>query len=329
MCQFTNVTELADAIIGGFRITREMDTSLLLQTNLSTLGSEANRIRKAFFPDHIDLCTIISGRCGKCSEDCKFCAQSGHHPGNCSEHPLLDEDSILSEAHANQEEKIDRFCIVNSGYGPTDEDFEKLIAIYTRMKKELNISFCASLGFLTSEQMKRLHQAGVKRVHCNIETSENYFPKVCTTHSFADKIENIRRALAEGFSVCSGGIIGMGETWQDRLDMALTLSELGVDSIPINSLMPIKGTPFGDLPRLSEEDILRTVAIFRFINPTSHIRLAGGRALMTEDGKASFTAGASASITGNMLTTCGSTIQSDRKMLSDLGFDVTPDWIRA
>ncbi len=328
MCQFTNVSELADAIIDGFRITREMDTSLLLQADLPTLSKEANRIRKAFFRDHIDLCTIISGRCGKCSEDCKFCAQSGHSHTSCEEHPLLDEESILNEAKGNQEALIDRFCIVNSGYGPTDEDFEKLVSIYTKMDEELQIKFCASLGFLTDEQLHRLHQAGVDRIHCNIETSERFFPSICTTHSFSDKLANIKRAKAEGFTICSGGIIGMGETWQDRLDMALTLSELQVDSIPINSLMPIQGTPFGDLPRLSEEDILRTVAIFRFINPSAHIRLAGGRALMAEDGKACFTGGASASITGDMLTTCGSTIKSDRKMLYDLGFDVTPDWLK-
>ena len=328
MCQYSNVTELADAIIGGFRIRRGMDTSLLLSSDLSLLSKEANRIRKAFFKDHIDLCTIISGRCGKCSEDCKFCAQSGHHHSTCSEHPLLDEDSILEEARGNQNAKIDRFCIVNSGYGPTDEDFEKLVHIYSRMQEELSIDFCASLGFLTKEQLHRLHMAGVKRIHCNIETSQRYFPMICTTHSFSDKIENIKRIKDEGLSVCSGGIIGMGETWEDRLDMALTLSELEVDSIPINSLMPIKGTPFGDLPRLSEEDILRTVAIFRFINPTAHVRLAGGRALMADDGKASFTGGASASITGDMLTTCGSTIRSDRQMLSDLGFDVTPEWMQ-
>lgn len=326
MCRYKNVTELADAIIKGFRITKDMDTSLLLSADLTTLCENADRIRKELCGDNVDLCTIISGRSGRCSENCKFCAQSGHHHTNCKEYDFLDEETVLKAARANQEEQVDRFSIVNSGYGPSDEEFEKIISVFEKMKRELKIHLCASLGFMTSEQFHRLHLAGVTSIHCNIETSEHFFPEICTTHSFADKIDNIRRAKAEGLNVCSGGIIGMGESWQDRLDMAFTLSELDVASIPINSLMPIPGTPLQDLPRLSEEDILRTIAIFRFINPTAEIRLAGGRALMEQDGKRSFLGGANASITGNMLTTSGSTIKKDREMLASLGFDITPEW---
>jgi len=184
------------------------------------------------------------------------------------------------------------------------------------------MELCASMGLLSKEQLERLADSGVVRYHENIETSRRNFPNICTTHTYEDKIRTIKAAQDAGLSVCSGGIIGMGETWEDRIDMAVSLSELGIQSIPINSLIPLPGTPFGDLPQLTEDEILRTVAIFRFINPTAHIRLAAGRSLCENDGEKAFCSGASAAITGNMLTTSGSTIASDRQMLTALGREV-------
>lgn len=321
-----DVLKLADEIIEGRRLSREDHPEWLVTADLDELCEGADRICQALRGDKVDLCTIISGREGRCSENCRYCAQSAAWGTQCPEHPLLDEETILMRARENESEQVDRFCIVNSGYAPTADDFEKLIAIYSRMHRELSIGMCASLGFLTAEQMRRLHEAGVSGLHCNIETSRRFFPQICTTHSFDDKIANIRRAKAEGFHVCSGGIIGMGETWEDRVDMALTLHELGIGSIPVNSLMPISGTPLENMPRLSSEDILRTVAIFRYINPDADIRLAGGRALMEDNGESTFRAGASASITGNMLTTSGSTIREDKQMLAALGKDTVPEW---
>ena len=157
--------------------------------------------------------------------------------------------------------------------------------------------------------------------HSNIETSKRYFPKICTTHTWEDKLEEIRLAKEAGLTVCSGGIIGMGETWEDRIDMALSLAELKVDSIPINVLMPIPGTPFGGLPALTEEEILRTIALFRFVNPEADVRLAAGRSLMKESGNEAFRSGANATITGNLLTTSGSDIEKDFAMLNELGLD--------
>ena len=320
--------KLAEQIIAGKRLGRK-DLPLIqemITAELDGLNAGADRIRSALVGDKVDLCTIINGKSGRCRENCRFCAQSGHYHTACEEHDFLDEETIVAEARANQSEGVDRFSIVDSGYGPRPEDFEKIIHAFTRMHRELQIELCCSLGFLSAEQFRRLHQAGVTSVHCNIETSRRFFPQICTSHTFDDKIANIRRAQAEGLCVCSGGIIGMGETWEDRIDMALTLEELGIHSIPVNSLMPIPGTPLQNLPRLTEEDILRTISIFRYINPEADIRLAGGRALMQGNGIRTFTAGASATITGNMLTTSGSTIAMDRKMLTGLGRDVTPDW---
>ena len=321
-----NILQLAADIIDGKSLTKEDDLSFFKDADLDDLKKGADQIREHFCGDKVDLCTIISGRSGKCSENCKFCAQSAHHHTSCDVYDLLDEDTIVNAARANQEEGVDRFAIVNSGKGPTPEEFEKIIHIYERMRDELKINLCTSLGFMTTEQFQRLKDAGVTGIHNNIETSKEYFDKICTTHSFQDKIENIKRAQSVGLSVCSGGIIGMGETFEDRISMALTLGELGIKSIPVNSLMPIPGTPLENQTRLTEDEIIRTITMFRFINPEADIRLAGGRALMANDGKETFSAGASASITGNMLTTSGSTIASDKEMLTELGRDVTPCW---
>lgn len=318
--------QLADEIIAGRRLGREDDLTGFIDCDLAALKKGADKLRAYFCGEKVDLCTIIAGREGRCRENCKFCAQSIFSHTNCDIHDLLDTNEIEAEARANQEEGVDRFAIVDSGKGPTPEDFEKLLATFKKMKKDLKIGLCASLGFMTEDQFRRLYEAGVTSYHNNIETSRRYFPHICTTHTFEDKIANIKRAQKAGFCVCSGGIIGMGEDWEDRIDMALTLNELGIESIPVNSLMPIPGTPLANLPRLTEDEILRTISIFRFINPEANIRLAGGRALMANDGKETFTAGASASITGNMLTTSGSTIQSDKAMLESLGRSTVPDW---
>lgn len=204
---------------------------------------------------------------------------------------------------SNESEGVNRFLLVTAGKALTGKEFDKAIHAYETMHRECKIDLCASMGFLSAEQLHRLHEAGVTSYHHNIETSRRNFPNICTTHTYDMKIETLKKVKAEGMCACSGGIIGMGETWEDRLDMAVSLAELGIDSIPINALMPIPGTPLEHLKELSEEDILRTIAFFRYINPDANIRLAAGRALLTNDGEKAFQAGASATITGNMLTT--------------------------
>ena len=260
-------------------------------------------------------------------EDCKYCAQSVHHHTSCEIYDFLPEEKILEACKMNEEEGVDRFSIVTAGKALTGKEFDQAIHAYETMYKECNIDLCASMGFLSSEQLHRLHEAGVTSYHHNIETSRRNFPNICTTHTYDMKIETLKKVKAEGMCACSGGIIGMGETWEDRLDMAVSLAELGIDSIPINALMPIPGTPLEHLDQLSEQDILRTIAFFRYINPEANIRLAAGRALLTNDGETAFKSGASATITGNMLTTVAcATIRSDRKMLSDMGRNVTPEY---
>ena len=317
-----NLSKLAEEIVNGRRLTPKDDLSFFVTCDLSELTAGADYIRKQLVGDKVDLCTIINGKSGKCSENCKYCAQSAHYNTSCETYDLLSPEEILKEAKSNEKDGVDRFAVVISGHHPDNATFEKLIKVYETLKENCKLGLCASLGFLTSEQFRRLRAAGVSSYHNNIETSRRYFPYICTTHTFDDKIANIKRAQAEGLNVCSGGIIGMGETWADRIDMALALADLHIMSIPVNSLMAIKGTPLANQPRLTEDEILRTIAIFRYINPESHVRLAGGRALMKESGKVSFNSGASATITGNMLTTTASTIASDRAMLLNLGKQV-------
>ena len=323
-----NVTTLAEEIIQGRRLAREEDLSFFLTCDLKELCEGADRIREHFCGEKVDLCTIINGRSGRCGEDCKYCAQSGHHKTGIAEYAFLPTEDIVKEALSNESEGVDRFAIVTSGRGLSDADFEKAIAAYEKMSEVCKLDLCASHGFLTKEQFHRLHQVGVSSYHENIETSKRYFPHICSTHTYEDKIESIKMAKEEGFCVCSGGIIGMGETWEDRLDMAVSLAELGIESIPINALMPIPGTPLERLEVLGEDDILRTVAFFRYINPTANIRLAAGRKLMQNDGERAFEGGASATITGNMLTTSGSTIESDKALLTKLGRDIVPEYLR-
>lgn len=318
-----NYQILANEIISGRRLTRAEDLSFLFDAPLEALCSGADVIRAALCGNHVNLCSIINGRSGRCPENCKFCAQSGHHHTDIAEYGFLDEETILRECKHNAGKGVHRFSIVTAGRALTGEDFEKALSAYRRMQQECKIDLCASHGLLTDEQFEKLYASGVRMYHANIETSRRYFPSICTTHSYEDKIACIRRAQQHGFRVCSGGIIGMGETWEDRLDMALSLSELKVDSIPINALMPIPGTPLAEQERISAEAILRTAAIFRYINPTAEIRLAAGRAILVRNGEAAFRSGVNATITGDMLTTTGSDIRSDVDMLHRMGFDVT------
>ncbi len=318
---------LAQEIIDGRRLTRADDLSYFLTCNLTELCEGADRIREARIGEKVDLCSIINGRSGKCPEDCKYCAQSVHNHTNCEVYDFLPEEDIVAACRVNEQEGVDRFSIVTAGKALTGEEFEKAIHAYETMHRECKIDLCASMGFLNAEQLHRLHETGVTSYHHNIETSKRNFPNICTTHTYDMKIETLKLVKEEGMCACSGGIIGMGETWEDRLDMAISLAELGIDSIPINALMPIPGTPLEGQEQLSEADILRTIAFFRYINPDANIRLAAGRALLTNDGETAFQAGASATITGNMLTTVAcATIRSDRNMLESLGRDVTPEY---
>lgn len=311
--------QIADEIIEGRRLKRGEDVSFLFEEELEKLCQGADKIRAYFCGEEIDLCTIVNGRGGQCSENCKFCAQSSHYHTESEIHTFLSPEKIVIDAKANEKEGVRRYSIVTAGRTLDGMDLEKAEEAYQRLAKETKLHLCASHGLLEEEVFKRLKEAGVERYHANIETSRRNFPNICTTHTFEDKITCILRAKKAGLSVCSGGILGMGETWEDRLDMAFVLSEMEVDSIPLNILIPIKGTPLENRKKLAREEILRCIALFRYINPMADIRLAGGRILLEDSGKEAFLSGVNAAITGNMLTTSGNTIREDKKMIIGIG----------
>lgn len=282
----------------------------------------ANNIRQTFMGKEVDLCTIMNAKSGHCTEDCKFCAQSAHYKTNAAVYDLVSKDAALKLARENESEGVNRFSLVTSGRGVTGEEFQKVIQIYKDLNKEIKIDLCASLGILDFEELIKLKEAGVTMYHHNLETCGEYYKEICTTHSYDERIDTINVAKKAGMEICSGGIIGMGETLEHRVKLAFQLRELQVNSIPINVLNPVQGTPLGNEERLSQEEILKTIAIFRFVNPKALIRLAGGRNLIDEYGKNCFNAGANATITGNYLTTSGNKICDDKKLIDELNLEV-------
>ncbi len=317
----TKLQVLTDKVLKGGTITRE-EALCLYEQPLSELCESADRIRRHFCGDSFDICTIINGKSGACSENCKFCAQSAHNHTCAEQYPLLPDEEILAQARINHEQGVLRYSIVTSGKRLSDEEVDRMCGVVRRIKAEVGILVCVSFGLLEEGQFRKLKEAGVTRVHNNLETSGRNFANVCTTHSFDDKVAAIRAAMAAGLTVCSGGIMGLGESVEDRIDMALSLRELGIRSVPVNLLNPIPGTPFEKNRRLTDEDLKRIVAVYRFLLPDAYIRLAGGRGLLADKGRGCFKSGANAAISGDMLTTAGITTGTDMELLEELGYKV-------
>lgn len=313
------INTLKEKIIGGGLIDKSEAMSLL-DVDIEQLCAAADEIRSKLNGSKIDTCTILNGKSGLCTENCKYCAQSAHNHTGVKEYPMLTVSEIVERGLENAKLGVDRFDVVTAGLRLNDAEVDTLCKAYSQIKEQTDLELCSSNGLLSYEQFVRLHDAGVTRIHNNLETSRRFFPSVCTTHTYDEKIETIRAAKKAGMEICSGGIIGMGETMEDRIDMALELQSLGVRSIPINVLMPIKGTALENQPPLSDEEILRTVALFRFINSKADIRLAGGRKLLEDHGRQAFKSGANASIIGNMLTSIGNNVDEDFAMFEELGF---------
>ena len=313
---------LAERIIRGERLDRRDDLSMLVELNLETLCRAADQVRRALCGDRGELCTIVNGRSGRCSEDCRFCAQSCHYHTQAEEYPFLPVQEIVEEGKRNEAVGVHRYSIVTAGRGIHGRELDHALEAYRRLREETGLGLCASHGLQTREEFQAMKEAGVTRYHANLETSRRNFPNICTTHTYEDKLENIRRAKEAGLEVCSGGILGMGETWEDRIDMALDLWELGVVSIPLNLLTPIPGTPLAQQPLLKDDEVCRSVAIFRLLNPTAWIRMAAGRRRFADGGKLLFRCGANAAITGDMLTTTGTGIAEDRTMFAQLGYQI-------
>lgn len=316
------VEKLKDNVLAGGEVGRE-EALELLKAPLEELAQAADELRQHFCGNRFDLCTIVNGKCGKCSEDCKYCAQSAHYHTSLEEsYPLLSTEELLKGAAENKRQGVLRYSIVTSGRKLSDREVEQVCESIRAIREQVGIEVCVSFGLLGEEAFRKLKEAGASRVHCNLESSRSYFPQVCTTHTYDEKIETLKAAQRAGLSVCSGGIIGLGETMEDRIDMVLTARELGVKSVPVNVLNPIPGTPYENNPILTEDELRRVVAIFRFLIPDGNIRLAGGRGLLEDKGARCFRSGANAAISGDMLTTAGITVHRDQEMLNGMGYQV-------
>ncbi len=314
--------EMKDKILRGKWIGRE-EALRLAEEPLEELRQAADEIRRKVCGNGFDLCTIVNAKCGRCSEDCRYCAQSAHYRTACEEsYPLLSTQELLEDARSNAQQGVLRYSIVTSGRRLSEEEVEQACESIRRIRAEVPIEVCVSFGLLDEVQFRKIKAAGASRVHCNLESSARYFPSVCTTHTYEEKIRTLQAAKRAGLSICSGGILGLGETMEDRIDMVLTARELGVKSIPVNLLNPIPGTPYENRVPLDNEEACRCVALFRFLIPDASIRLAGGRGLLGDKGEACFLSGANAAISGDMLTTAGITVEKDMELLRSSGFEV-------
>lgn len=315
------VKQLKKDVIDGHHISMEEALELYMQP-LENLILASDKIRMHFCSNHFDLCTIINARSGSCSENCKFCSQSSHFETLSDSYELISKEQILEDAIYNESQGVRRYSLVTSGKKLSDADLDEACKIYKNLSENSGLYLCSSHGLLEYEDLIKLKASGVKRYHNNLETSRRFFPQICTTHTYDDKINTIKDAARAGLEVCSGGIIGLGEDIKDRIDMAFDLRKLNIKSVPVNILNPIKGTPFEDNLPLSEEEILRTIAIYRFILPDAAIRLAGGRGLLKDKGERGFCSGANAAITGDLLTTAGLGIKSDIELVKSLGYEI-------
>ncbi|MDE6295253.1 MAG: biotin synthase BioB, partial [Muribaculaceae bacterium] len=294
---------------------------LALFDNLDTLCEQADIICRHFCGNHVDSCSIVNARSGLCSEDCKWCAQSSHHSTGCDVYESLPYQETLDAARTNEREGISKFSLVTSGRALNDRDIDKFAQYYRGLSEDTNLYLCASMGLLDENKLRRLKESGVRRYHCNMETSDEYFRTLCTSHTPEDKRETIRAAKRVGLEVCSGGIIGMGESLAQRIDFAFELADLDVDSVPLNILNPIPGTPLADTPLISEEDIIRTAAIFRFILPRKSIRFAGGRKRLSHEAMLRMMrGGVNGVLMGDMLTTISNTVNEDRRLFNEAGW---------
>lgn len=299
------------------------DALWLKDAPLSELCAAADEIRSRFCGETFDMCTIVNGKCGRCSEDCKYCAQSAHYQTACVEsYPLLSTAELVTRAKHDAQQGVLRYSIVTSGKRLSDEEVAQACESIRAIRREAGIQVCISFGLLGEAQFAKLKAAGASRVHCNLEASERYFPEVCTTHTWQDKVETLKAAKRAGLVICSGGIMGLGETMEDRIDMVLAVRALGVKSVPVNLLNPIAGTPYEHNAVLTNDELRRIVAIFRFLIPDGTIRLAGGRGLLEDKGEKCFLSGANAAISGDMLTTAGYSVQTDMALLNRLGYEV-------
>ena len=316
------IGRLKERIEQGYRLGYDEALELLRTTPETELCALAHALRTRYQGKTIDMCSIMNARSGRCSEDCKWCAQSKFHKTDIEVYPLVGEQEAVREAAHNASKGVRRFSLVTSGRSLSDGETDRVCGIYRRIGSEVDISLCASLGLLSKEQLVRLRQSGVRRYHCNLETAPSYFGELCTTHTQQQKLQTIAWAREAGLEICCGGIIGMGESERQRIEFALAIRDTGAVSVPMNVLNPIPGTRLEKALPLSDRDVLRAAALMQIVNPDASVRLAGGRSRIKHLEPELFRCGVSASIVGDLLTTSGSDIDTDKAMFKKWGFGI-------
>ncbi len=317
------IQQLRDKILAGGRLTKEEALSLcnIQKSDEQALWDAAQEISEKFVNREFDSCSIINARSGKCPENCKWCAQSAHFKTRIDTYPLVDRQLCMEMADANRKAGIKRFSLVTSGRRMSGKDLETVCDYYRELREKGGLKLCASMGLLEKDELQKLYDSGVTRYHCNLEAAPTFFGELCTTHTVEDKIQTILAAKEIGMEVCSGGIIGMGESRRQRIELALELLRVEPQSIPINILCPIPGTPLENQEPLAENEVLNTLSFFRFIHPDVTLRFAGGRAKLSRDTQLkALVIGMNGSIMGDMLTTIGAGVEDDKKMIAEGGY---------
>lgn len=312
----------AEKVINAGELTAD-EVKCLLSAPREELYAAAHQVTEAFKAKTFDFCAILNARSGKCSENCKWCAQSAHWKTGCDEWGLRTVEACVAAAKEAEANGAVRFGLVTSGRALSQSDVEHIAMAVRRIRAETRLHVCASLGLLSEPALAQLKSAGLRRFHCNLETAPSRFPKLCTTHTVEEKLKTLGAAKKLGLEICSGGILGMGETLEEVVEFAFALKDVAPDSIPVNFLHPIHGTPLGDRPLPTEEDILTGVAILRLVNPKTPLRFAGGRRDMSDATAArAIYVGISAGIAGPLLTTPGADFADDRQLAKDAGYYV-------
>ena len=323
MQDFEFIDSCMKKVVNGNSISLEEAERLISTNNVIKLADCANFITKKFNEESVDVESLINAKSGNCPEDCSFCAQSTFYETGITKYPLLPDKTIIEKAREAEIHGAASFCLVCAYREPSVNDFEKICRVIEKLKKEVQLDINVSLGFMTQERAQRLKSLGVKRYNHNLETSESFFSKICKTHDFSDRIKTARIVKSAGLELCCGGIIGMGETTRQRIELAFSISSLEPDEVPINILIPRKGTPKQlDNRSIHPIDIISTIAVWRFIMPRTILKIAGGREIYFSDGgKLALQAGANGIITGGYLTTNGNAPNKDIQMIQGIGLN--------